>query len=90
MFATTRTDRRPSQTLRRSLLASLLGAGVLLAAVAPNPALASTPSIPGWTPPADSFNPQQTTQVYQNPANTRMLNPQPLPPKQFAIPGWGR
>jgi hypothetical protein len=30
------------------------------------------------------------TQVYQNPASTRMLNPQPLPPKQFTFWQFGR
>ena len=84
MSTTSRPHRSVAQTTRRSLLAGLFGASVLFATATAGPALAATtyfptdPVIPG-----DPITPQQTTQVVQNPASTRLLNPQPLPPKQL-------
>jgi len=90
MSMTSRPHRSVAQTTRRSLLAGLFGASVLFATATAGPALAATtytpsdPMIPtDPITPTDPIKPQQTTQVVQNPASTRLLNPQPLPPKQL-------
>ena len=84
MSMTSRPHRSVAQTTRRSLLAGLFGASVLFATATAGPALAATTYHPGDPViPGDPIKPQQTTQVVQNPASTRLLNPQPLPPKQL-------
>jgi hypothetical protein len=78
--------------IRRALVTALAGAAVLLATFTASPALAANTLLSPQDPigPLDPLRTAQTT-VLQNPGSDRMLNPQPLPPKQFQLgPRFGR